>query len=161
MKLLTGLCISAGLIFAAPQDSAKTDKTASSQTSPSSKAAPAPEKPLTAIPSDAQQIEPGAYRWTDSKGKKWILFQTPFGIARKEDTGEPLRKKQQEPQMMQGVKITEDGDSLKFEREGPFGTYRWSKKKADLTDEEKAAWQSQKVQKDKTPAANPAGKQDR
>ncbi len=153
MKLLMGLCISAGLIFAAPQDSTKSDKAASS-----SKAAPAPEKPLTAIPSDAQQIEPGAYRWTDTKGKKWILFQTPFGIARKEDTGEPLRKKQTEPEKMQGVKMTEDGDSVKFEREGPFGTYRWSKKKAELTDEERAAWQSQQDRKDKAPAAASAAK---
>lgn len=165
MKFITGLCISAGLIFAAPQDSTKTDKTASSKTASSAKAAPADDKPPTTIPADAQQIEPGAFRWTDAKGRKWILFQTPFGIARKEDTGEPLRKKQQEARTMQGVKITEDGDSLKFEREGPFGMYRWSKKKADLTDEEKAAWQSQQDQKDKTPAAasaaKSAGKQDR
>ena len=59
--------------------------------------AEAPEKPLTEIPASAVQIEPGAYRYTDAKGKKWILFQTPFGIAKKEDTGEPLRKKLQEP----------------------------------------------------------------
>src|SRR5579884_2647281 len=88
MKLAIVLAISACTVFAAPQDakssnaSAKSDKTA---------AAPATDKPLTAIPSSAVQIEPGAYRWTDAKGKKWVLFQTPFGIARKEDTGEPLR----------------------------------------------------------------------
>lgn len=154
-----GLCISAGLLCAAPQDTAKPP--AKSSKPAAAAAAPAPEKPLTAIPADAQQIEPGAFRWTDSKGKKWILFQTPFGIARKEDTGEPLRKKQNEPQIMQGVKITEDGDNLKFEREGPFGTYKWSKKKTDLTDEEKSAWQSQKDKSAASATAKSAGKQER
>jgi hypothetical protein len=133
-RLLIALCCSAAM-FAAPQDAKPADKTAKAE---------APEKPLTAIPASAVQIEPNAYRYTDAKGKKWILFQTPFGIARKEDTGEPLRKKQQEPQTMQGVKIAEDGDSLKFEREGPFGAYKWSTKKTDLTDDEKAAWEHQK-----------------
>jgi hypothetical protein len=136
MKLLFMLCFSTALTFGAQQDSKPAPKSAKSE---------APEKPLTAIPSSAVQIEPGAYRWTDSKGKKWILFQTPFGIAKKEDDGQPLRKKQQDPQIMQGVKITEDGDSLKFEREGPFGTYKWSKKKTDLSDEEKAAWERQQA----------------
>jgi len=45
---------------------------------------------------------------------------------------------------MQGVNITDAGDSLHFERSGPFGTYKWDKKKADLTAEEKAAWEHQK-----------------
>jgi hypothetical protein len=137
MKLLIAICISAAL--AAAQDAKPAAKNAK---------AAAPEKPLTAIPASAVEIEPGAYRYTDPKGKKWILFQTPFGIARKEDTGEPLRKKLQEPRTMQGVKMTEDGDSLKFERQGPFGVYRWSKKKSDLDEEEKAAWENQKAGKD-------------
>ena len=158
MKLLFVLCLSAASIAAAPQDAKPAPKSAKAKT---------PEKPLTAIPSTAVQIEPGAYRWTDSKGKKWILFQTPFGIAKKEDDGQPLRKKQTEARTMDGVKITEDGDSLKFEREGPFGTYKWSKNKADLTDEEKAAWERQQAAAPaksdvKTDAAkNTTGKQDR
>jgi hypothetical protein len=134
MKLLCVLCFSAVAVLAAPQESKPAPKSAKAEAS---------EKPLTAIPSSAVQIEPGAYRWTDAKGKKWILFETPFGIAKKEDDGQPLRKKQQDPETMRGVKITEDGDSLKFEREGPFGTYKWSKKKTDLSDQEKAAWERQ------------------
>ncbi len=145
MKLLLALCFSAAM-FAAPQDAKPAEKSAQAE---------APEKPLTAIPASAVRIEPGAYRYTDAKGKKWILFETPFGIARKEDTGEPLRKKQKEVESMRGVKITEDGDSLKFEREGPFGTYKWSKKKTELTDQEKAAWDEEK---DKTPSAAGASK---
>ncbi len=147
MKLMVALCFSAAL-FASPQAAKTADKNAKAE---------APEKPLTAIPSSAVQIEPGAYRYTDAKGKKWILFQTPFGIARKEDTGEPLRKKQQEARTMQGVKIIEDGDSLKFEREGPFGTYRWSKKKSELSDVERAAWERQKEQPEKGKTADTSG----
>jgi hypothetical protein len=137
MKLLIAVCFSA--VMLAAQDAKSADK----------KAKDAPEPPLTAIPASAVQIEPNAYRYTDPKGKKWILFQTPFGIARKEDDGEPLRKKLQETQPMRNVKITEDGDSIKFEREGPFGMYKWSKKKTELTDQEKAAWEAQKASGDK------------
>ena len=158
MKLLFVLCLSAASIAAAPQDAKPAPKSAKAQT---------PEKPLTAIPSSAVQIEPGAYRWTDPKGKKWILFQTPFGIAKKEDDGQPLRNKQTEVHTMEGVKISEDGDSLKFEREGPFGTYKWSKKKTELSEEEKTAWERQQsaapakseVKTDAT--KNTTGKQDR
>jgi hypothetical protein len=155
MKLLIALCFSAAaLSFASPaasQDAKPADKSAKAE---------APDKPFTEIPAGALQIEPGAYRYTDAKGKKWILFQTPFGIAKKEDTGEPLRKKVQEPRTMQGVKMIEDGDSIKFEREGPFGTYKWSKKKSDLTDEEKAAWERQKAPgaKEKTSDGTAASK---
>lgn len=158
MKLLFVLCLSAASIAAAPQDAKPAHKSAKAQT---------PEKPLTAIPSSAVQIEPGAYRWTDAKGKKWILFQTPFGIAKKEDDGQPLRNKQTEVHTMDGVKISEDGDSLKFEREGPFGTYKWSKKKTELSEEEKTAWERQQSaapakSEVKTDAAkNTTGKQDR
>jgi hypothetical protein len=164
MKLLVALCFSAIALSlstsAAPQDAKPASSNVKDANNAKNAKAETPEKPLTAIPASAVQIEPGAYRYTDANGKKWILFQTPFGIAKKEDTGEPLRKKQHEAQTMQGVKITEDGDSLKFEREGPFGTYKWSKKKTELSDEEKAAWQSQK-DKPAGESKNAAAKQDR
>ena len=161
-RFLIAVCFSAAAVGAPLPLAAQDAKPPAAQDAKSAKA-DAPDKPLTAIPASAVQIEPGAYRWTDAKGKKWILFQTPFGIARKEDTGEPLRKKLQEDRGMQGVKITEDGDSLKFEREGPFGTYKWTKKKAELSDEEKAAWQRQKEQAPSaaTPAKSAPAKQDR
>ncbi len=149
MKLLFALCFSVAM-FAAPQDAKPAEKGAKAE---------AADKPLTAIPASAVQIEQGAYRYTDPKGKKWILFQTPFGIARKEDDGQPLRKKLQDVQNMRGVKIIEDGDSLKFEREGPFGTYKWTKKKSELSDQEQAAWDLQRGagEKDKTAAATSTG----
>jgi hypothetical protein len=34
---------------------------------------------------------------------------------------------------------------VKFERPGPFGTYKWEKKKTDLDAGEKAAWEREKA----------------
>ena len=100
---------------------------------------PAPKE----IPANAEEVEPGTYRYTDSLGKKWFLRKTPFGLARFEDTGEPLAKKASAEDPMQGVTITDAGDSLHFERPGPFGTYKWEKKKSELSADEKAAWERQ------------------
>jgi hypothetical protein len=138
MKLSLAVCFSAVALTFSSAGFSQEAKPASNAK------AEAPDKAPTTIPSNAVLIEPGAYRWTDAKGKKWILFQTPFGIARKEDTGEPLRHKKEDVETMQGVKITDAGDTLKFERQGPFGTYKWDKKKTDLTEAEKTAWEEQK-----------------
>ena len=43
-----------------------------------------------------------------------------------------------------GITAKEDGDTIRFERPGPFGTYRWQKKKSELADDEKAAWERSK-----------------
>lgn len=137
MKLLIALCFTAAL-FAADDPKAKKSDQTKSKTE-------AVEKPLTEIPPSAVEFEPGSYHYTDAKGKKWILRPTPFGIARMEDTGEPLRKKREQDHGMDGVKVTESGDSVKFERPGPFGTYKWEKKKTDLDAGEKAAWEREKA----------------
>jgi hypothetical protein len=137
MKLLIALCFTAAL-FAADDPKAKKDDPAKAQTE-------AAEKPLTEIPAGAVEFEPGFYHYTDAKGKKWILRKTPFGIARIEDTGAPLRNKRDEDHGMEGVKVTEDGDSVKFERPGPFGIRKWEKKKTDLDAGEKAAWEREKA----------------
>jgi hypothetical protein len=133
MKLLIALCFSAALLTAdGPQE--KKD----GQTKAKTEAA---EKPLTEIPSSAVEFETGSYHYTDAKGKKWILRRTPFGIARIEDVPPvPIVD-----HSLDNAKITEDGDSVKFERPGPFGTYKWEKKKSDLDAGEKAAWEREKT----------------
>src|SRR5580658_7114185 len=131
MKLLIALCFTAALLAADEPQAKKSDQTQAENQANNPAKAEASEKPLTEIPASAVEFEPGSYHYTDAKGKKWILRPTPFGIAKIEDTGVPLRQKNQD-QGMQNVKITEDGDSLKFERPGPFGVYKWEKKKADL-----------------------------
>ena len=137
MKLLIALCFTAAL-FAADDPKAKKDDSTKAKTE-------AAEKPLTEIPASAVEFEPGSYHYTDAKGKKWILRPTPFGIAKIEDTGVPLRNKRDQDHGMDGVKVTENGDSVKFERPGPFGVYKWEKKKTDLDAGEKAAWEREKT----------------
>ena len=41
-----------------------------------------------------------------------------------------------------GIKATEDGDIVHFERQGPFGVWKWEKKKSELDETEKAALQN-------------------
>jgi hypothetical protein len=152
MKLLITLCFTAALFAADPQT--KQDD----QTQAKAKAE-TPEKPLTEIPASAVKFEPGSYHYTDAKGKKWILRPTPFGIAKIEDKDALAAKKDEPDHSMDNVKITADGDSVKFERPGPFGTYKWEKKKADLDAGEKAAWEREKAKTAAPDKTKPAPKQ--
>lgn len=115
------------------------------------KKTPAPPAELT-LPAGAKQVALGTYTFTDPQGKKWIYRKTPFGLARIED--KPVEASTA-PASASGDAITakEDGDTIRFERQGPFGTYRWQKKKSELADDEKAAWERSK---DKDAAATKA-----
>jgi hypothetical protein len=108
---------------------------------------PAPPAELT-LPAGAKQVEPGTYTFTDPQGKKWIYRKTPFGLARLEDKPAEASAAPSSDR----TTAAEDGDTIRFERPGPFGTYRWQKKKSELTDDEKAAWERSKA-KDKDTAA--------
>jgi hypothetical protein len=115
------------------------------------KSAPATQKPAAtavpktgdaskpmAIPSDAVLGEDGDYHYADPQGKKWIYRKTPFGVTRMEDSPERAAAKAAAANGA-GIKATEDGDIVRFERLGPFGVWKWEKKKSDLDDTEKAA----------------------
>ena len=92
----------------------------------------------TAIPAEAVQDADGDYRYTDPQGKKWIYRKTPFGVARLEDTRERTAAKAAAADGA-GIKATEAGDTVRFERLGPFGVWKWEKKKSELDETEKAA----------------------
>jgi hypothetical protein len=125
------------LSAAAPQAQKKTAPAA-----PKAAAKTAPKvgdasKPM-AIPSDAVLGEDGDYHYTDPQGKKWIYRRTPFGVTRMEDSPERAAVKAAAANGA-GIKATEDGDIVRFERLGPFGVWKWEKKKSELDDTEKAA----------------------
>lgn len=106
--------------------------------SPARKAAPKPDSPA-GIPAGAVAAGPGSYRFTDKTGTIWIYRQTPFGVSRVEE-------KPAAPAAVQvpdGVRASEDGDSIRFERPGPFGTYRWQRKKSELNEFERSVWDRQ------------------
>ncbi len=91
------------------------------------------------IPAGAVSDEDG-YHYTDAQGKKWLYRKTPFGVARLEDPGaKPASKAASSPDDY--VNATEDGDAIRFERPGPFGTYRWTRKKSELSASERAIWE--------------------
>jgi hypothetical protein len=104
-------------------------------------AAPAAEPGKIEIPAGAQQSEDGSWHFTDSKGKKWVYRKTPFGIARAEEN-QLVPKPLEVPKEM---RASEDGDSVQFERPGPFGTYKWTRKKSGLNEMEQAVWDREKA----------------
>jgi hypothetical protein len=126
MKLICAILISAA-IAAEPQQN---------------KSAAAPKvsdgsKPL-AIPAGAVRGADGDMHYTDPQGKKWIYRITPFGVARLEEKTE-AQAKVLEAEKAAGIKAFEEGDKVRFERQGPFGVWKWEKKKSDLDETEKAA----------------------
>jgi hypothetical protein len=95
-------------------------------------------KPLE-IPAGAVETEAGTFRHTDPQGKKWVYRKTPFGVVRLEDRGAaaPAVSDSGAAARQVRVKATELGESVHFERPGPFGVYKWDRKKSELSDDER------------------------
>jgi len=111
------------------------------------------------LPAEAVKVDAYTHRYTDADGKKWIYRQTPFGLVRYEDTaqGQSAGSKQPDPTSpakpapspsspesksepeTTGIKAVEEGDTVRFEKQGPFGKYTWVRKKDELNEQEKAA----------------------
>jgi hypothetical protein len=117
MKLLIVFSISAMLLAAADQ---------------------AP-KPL-AVPPGAVAASPSTFRFTDAEGRRWIYHTSPFGVTR-EPEGAPQRFTRD----FANVKATEQGDSIRFERPTPFGTFRWQTKKSELNEMERTVWEREQA----------------
>jgi hypothetical protein len=121
------------------------------------------------VPAGSQEVSPGVYRFVDKDKKVWIYRKTPFGFqksaeeaTRKSDereraapentppapdpnrTATPFGESKPSAAGMPQTTVTEVGDTLRFERPSPFGPYRWTRKKTELTDEEKKLWEAQR-----------------
>lgn len=125
--------------------------------------APAPAKAASAplsIPAGAVETEPGTFRFTDREGKKWIYRKTPFGVARAEDKGSETPSTggtglatttpkadaaASGANKEQPVQVLEQGDMVHFERPGPFGIYKWDRKKDELSDAERGWLEQQRA----------------
>ncbi len=97
----------------------------------------APAAAATSIPADAIPTEDGSFRYTDPQGKKWLYRNTPFGVSKVEE--KPSEAAAPAP-VDERTKAVESGDTIRFERPGPFGPTRWEKKKTDLDPSEQAVW---------------------
>jgi hypothetical protein len=96
------------------------------------------------IPAGAVEFEPGAYRFTDTAGKKWVYRKTPFGIGRYEDAPEAARTAAHAPDYAD-VKAAAAGDFIRFERATPFGVSKWETRKSELDEMERAVWQREQT----------------
>jgi hypothetical protein len=133
-KWIVIIALSAVAVTASAADNKK--KT----TAPAKPAAPTVQ-PLV-IPTDASPNPDGTYAYTDKAGKKWIYSKTPFGISKVEDMRGTAPAMPAAP-VGQFVKAFDNGDTVKFERQSPFGTTKWEKKKTELTDEERTVLERQ------------------
>jgi|GEM_PF-2691218 hypothetical protein len=100
----------------------------------------------TEIPPNAVKIDANTSRYTDAQGRTWIYRRTPFGVRRYEEKLPASGAKGAAPntpldEAPVGIRAREEGDVIYFERPTPFGTRRWSRKKSELSKEEKAAWE--------------------
>ncbi len=71
-------------------------------------------------------------------------YKTPFGVSRSDGKAVKAPEKTQPPA---DLKVIEAGDSLRFEQPSPFGLRKWARKKSELTEMEKAAWELSKAGK--------------
>ena len=124
-RTIAVLLLAAGAMSAPAQTNKK--KTDQTRTTPQA----------VTIPKDAVPNSDGvSYTWTDKDGKKWIFVKTPFGIM-KSAAADPAPASEQTVANDGLTKAIDKGDTVRFERQGPFGTISWEKKKTDLTDDER------------------------
>jgi hypothetical protein len=134
MKLLIVFSLSVCLLAAAD---AKAKKIYPAKVAPST-AGPASN---LQIPAGAVKTDDGSFHYADPQGKKWIYRKTPFGIARLEDNpADAAARTAESAKRFAEVKAAEDGDTIRFERPGPFGIYKWQRKKTELDEMEQTVW---------------------
>ena len=110
------------------------------------KAAPAAEQKKTAaapeeerIPAFGQESTTSApKRVTEADGKTYEIRDTPFGPMKFPVKTEDSAR---EASADAFLKVVEEGDSLRFRRQSPFGVTEWVRKKSELNDTEKQAWE--------------------
>ena len=111
--------------------------------------------PLT-VPAGAVKVDRLTHRHTDADGKTWIYRRTPFGLVRYEADENETAAKPAEPKRPSSstlLRAIDEGDSVRFEKQTPFGIHRWVRKKTDLNDEERAAYAEALKKKKKSGAA--------
>ena len=86
------------------------------------------------IPSGAKEIEPYTFSYTDAQGNKWMYRQTPFGVTKWQSSDIPAPAVKEQPNPVTVITV---GDEVRFERTTPFGHNVWTRKKSELTADEK------------------------
>jgi hypothetical protein len=71
------------------------------------------------IPAGAKLNADGTYAWTDKDGKNWTYVMTPFGASRSLAAAPVAPQPQADVNL--AIKVTDKGDTVRFERPGPVG----------------------------------------
>ncbi|HLK20741.1 MAG TPA: hypothetical protein VKT81_17425 [Bryobacteraceae bacterium] len=99
---------------------------------------------LPTVPKDAEEVGANLYRTTDAQGKHWLYRKTPFGVSKwEEKPGDVNGQSQQQPPPSASLTMKDLGDSVEFQRLTPFGPQKWVRKKSEMTEEEKASFETQ------------------
>jgi hypothetical protein len=147
MRLLIVLLLPAILVCSA-QQTKTTAKKAPAKTAKTSATPKATVPKPIEIPAGAVEYEPYNYRFTDKSGKKWIYSKTPFGVVRRADVAAQTASSDPGDE----VKAWDAGDSVRFERSGPFGPVKWERKKTELTATERTVWDREQARAAQQPA---------
>ena len=134
-------------VVAQPKPAAANAKPAAKATTKKAPAAPA----ASVLPEGAVEVSPNTFTYTDKEGKKWIYRRMPWGYSKA-----PAAAEAAPSAAMPATQVTDQGDSVKFVRPGPFGNYTWVKSKTDLDEGEKGifeAWQKKVEQAKAAPDA--------
>jgi hypothetical protein len=127
MKAAIVLCSSIGLYLSIGICAAADTKPA-----PAAVAAGKNSAKPTEIPAGAEELAPSSYRFTDANGVRWLLRKTPFGVSAVEERSAGI------------VKATDNGDSVRFVQNTPFGSHSWERKKSELNESEREVWERQR-----------------
>ena len=97
------------------------------------------------MPDDVVEVRTDVFRRVDENGKAWIYRRMPFGIFKSAET-ENMRQILADPPDKQNVRELPDS-TLEFSKLTPFGVGKYTRKKEELTDEEKQFWEKAKQEK--------------
>ena len=106
------------------------------------KPAAPPPSTIQGIPAGAVKLDENTYRYEEKDasgklGKVWLFRRNPFGVSKIEEK-EAAKIGQVMPAADIPATATDLGDSYRFERPTPFGAKVWTRKKSELTEEERA-----------------------
>ncbi len=117
------------------------------------------------IPADAEEVEPNIFKHTDNAGKVTYYRRSPFGVAyytpvEKGTSNSATRSAAPSSASTGEMTGVDQGDSVKFTRPGPFGLYTWIRKKSEMSDDEKAAFEKSKSNSSTAKSQSNAPKKD-
>ncbi len=102
------------------------------------------EPAAVSVPAGAEKLEDGLWRARDAQGKTWLYKKTPFGIVR---TPEEKPQPAQPPEASSCRVVKADSVEAVFEKNTPFGRRTWTRRLAELDEEERRALEEWKKAK--------------